>query len=1098
MSISDKIIRTVDLQKGSLPHRLGRLFATGETKGHEFQISVYDGGTPVDLTGATVLGYFTRSDGSSKEVEGGTVSGNTCTISLSAACYTRSGYFEFDIRLTKDGITHTIYYATGYMVTSYNEPIDTTPTKMTLDEIQQKIVDLKTQAKAVEDSIPEDYTELTEHVDFLTDENYEAKSGNDVFEIGGINYSSGSLTNATVRFRTKDYLDGSIGVRANDGYKYCVFAYRKTANKQYLGAWTGTGFSTNASDAKIVTGSVALSSLGDYYYKVVGMRPNVSEDVTTEDFDKVEILYGTKATNADRDALGIALGNANDFAVTNFANGARGKQDGYSYVVNNYTVIGTTNASICVSGNPNLKPSNLAFASLSDDYYTIPLIAGKTYTLVAFVTGQTGVGNISFYMANKTDKAEIAQCTYNIVPADVHDKIVMNSFTVPTDDMYALKVYIRSQEDKVVKVAIYPQDCLYQRIAALNSSLTELTSQFELLTDDAYDTVTGSADTFEIGRVVFLDGTINREEAASLKRFVTTELWDGATTAIRVKDGYKAYIYGYLKNSENAYAGAWSINDDFIKSNSSNIRVITGSYSLTQCGADYLYRIVGERLDGANTTADDFDGIDILTAKRNDGKKIDYSLYKTIDQSENFTQDFYINLSNEIGTEVDLTPVPFTDQSYVILPCKAGDKFVITGSTSTNARSWGFTDTEYVLKRVALGNTGSPSRGRELIAREDGYFIANHNVTSDIGYSLIATQLIKAASQDDIAALNDTLTAKDAEIEAEIADLTAGKLESTGDSTDRTAEIRAKLNANGYCELGNGEFVVANLEMPAGTELRGQGYATVLKLDTSLTSGAAVVAKNRCTVRDLAITGAESLVIDSDSTAGNRHGIKMDAYGDIDVRISNVRINRFDGYGIYVRGFGMSTSVIKYVQCNVSDCFIDHCFTGIYVGGLANNAVFTNCHCVNGYYAVYATTRCQFADCVFMNNLMGVYVVGKGPSFIGCTFHDEGSTVNTYALVAQNVTQFPMTLTGCRFYGCGALEITGTSGSSVALMALFSGCAFGGMTLPIVCNYAAGILFDGCLFGEDVTASGNISESSTGLVKLKNCYRTTTGALLER
>ena len=103
MSISDKIIRAVDLQKGSLPHRLGRLFATGETKGHEFQISVYDGGTPVDLTGATVLGYFTHSDSSSNEVEGGTVSGNTCTISLNAACYTRSGYFEFDIRLTKDG-----------------------------------------------------------------------------------------------------------------------------------------------------------------------------------------------------------------------------------------------------------------------------------------------------------------------------------------------------------------------------------------------------------------------------------------------------------------------------------------------------------------------------------------------------------------------------------------------------------------------------------------------------------------------------------------------------------------------------------------------------------------------------------------------------------------------------------------------------------------------------------------------------------------------------------------------------------------------------------------------------------------------------------
>ena len=476
-----------------------------------------------------------------------------------------------------------------------------------------------------------------------------------------------------------------------------------------------------------------------------------------------------------------------------------------------------------------------------------------------------------------------------------------------------------------------------------------------------------------------------------------------------------------------------------------------------------------------------------------------------VDQSENFTQDFYINLSNEIGTEVDLTPVSFTDQSYVVLPCKAGDKFVITGSTSTNARSWGFTDTEYVLKRVAAGNTVSPSRERELIAQEDGYFIANHNVTSSVGYSLIATQLIKAASQDDITALNDTLTAKDTEIEAEIADLTAqitaGKLESTGDSTDRTAEIRAKLTANGYCELGDGEFVVANLEMPAGTELRGQGYATVLKLDTSLTSGAAVIVNTNCTLKDMSIVGADAnITFTSESTAGNRHGIRRSYRRTYNVNISNVRVRYFDGYGLYDANGGtpvQGNDDTQHGGMNVANCFFDGCFACLYIQSASNT--FTNCECANGFYGAYTYAHGNvFTNCVFLGNLTDAYVKSSGATFVGCLFRKETSTVEGDALAVIDVVNMPLKAVGCTFDHCGGIRVATTDSRITACMALFDGCEFYDMLLPIVCTSGRGILFNGCMFYEDVTASGNIEETTAGAVKLNNCYRITTGALLER
>ena len=373
----------------------------------------------------------------------------------------------------------------------------------------------------------------------------------------------------------------------------------------------------------------------------------------------------------------------------------------------------------------------------------------------------------------------------------------------------------------------------------------------------------------------------------------------------------------------------------------------------------------------------------------------------------------------------------------------------------------------------------------ELTIPSDATHFALSYFTLGAGPSATVTLGLKPKDED----LQNQIDTLSAQME------TAGKLESTGDDTDRTNEILAIMTRHGYCELGEGKFVISALGLGSGMELRGQGYATKLKLlDRGST---AIVVSSNTTIRDLTLIGSDSPIsYTSESTIGTKYGIVINLFGYYNVNISNVRISGFDACGIQARGFGPSTtSPVKYVKCNVSNCFIDNCFDGILVSGLTQNACFTNCHCTNGVYGAYISTRCQFANCIFADNLNGVYAENKGPIFTGCLFNDQ-DTKNEFALVANNVNGYPLMLNGCRFYDCGKLQVKADSGTKY--MSLFSGCSFAGMTLPITCNNVAGALFADCLFGADITASGNIEETTAGAVKLKNCYKMDTGALLER
>ena len=84
------IRHTVDLEKPSTDRDSYTsplyLMLPGDNAAHVWQVSVYAGGDPVDLTGQTVQAFFTRPDGVTVALPG-TVQGNTAAVTLARDVY---------------------------------------------------------------------------------------------------------------------------------------------------------------------------------------------------------------------------------------------------------------------------------------------------------------------------------------------------------------------------------------------------------------------------------------------------------------------------------------------------------------------------------------------------------------------------------------------------------------------------------------------------------------------------------------------------------------------------------------------------------------------------------------------------------------------------------------------------------------------------------------------------------------------------------------------------------------------------------------------------------------------------------------------------
>lgn len=309
---------------------------------------------------------------------------------------------------------------------------------------------------------------------------------------------------------------------------------------------------------------------------------------------------------------------------------------------------------------------------------------------------------------------------------------------------------------------------------------------------------------------------------------------------------------------------------------------------------------------------------------------------------------------------------------------------------------------------------------------------------------------------------------------------------STGDNTDRRAEIVAQLTNNGYCVLGTGTFAISDtIVMPNNSSLFGSGIATVISLDFQASNKSAIKMAQFNTIADLKIYGGKTAT----STIGNVHGIEWS--GDYSTsenpytqprlgKISNVYIDSFSGGGIYCNNTGYET----YTALDVDNVSIYSCCVGIYIPYWSEYHQFTSVKTWNCYYGcINNGGNNSFVNCDFS----GAKEIGfkiENPSdanpnnthgmCVGCLFnHIKNNTGNA---VEISDTHNGYAFVGCQFF-YGNISLTNTTG------VVFEGCTCGAISITVT---GTGVN----IFSND-TFHAQPTVNATSATVFDNCYERT-------
>lgn len=318
-------------------------------------------------------------------------------------------------------------------------------------------------------------------------------------------------------------------------------------------------------------------------------------------------------------------------------------------------------------------------------------------------------------------------------------------------------------------------------------------------------------------------------------------------------------------------------------------------------------------------------------------------------------------------------------------------------------------------------------------------------------------------------------------------------LASTGDTTDRTADILAMLQATGTCHLGAGVFYVDSLIMPDDTSLIGCGSAT----DVYLADGQnkfAIRMGSRCVVKDFRLAGSQSTP--SFSQAGTRTGIlwqgdytatedtsRQPQYGTID----NLYIKYFDYSGLrcYDTGYGTTNFVA------VTNCHIYHCWIGVNIEYWSEFHKFTNVRCAYCQYGcVNNGGNNVFVNCDFSSSRLVAFLIDNSQeqspnsahgSCVGCIFNHTASNAGVGIKILKTTNGF--VFDGCQIF-FSQIEITDSDGIT------FSSCNFGNVNCNISVTNGGAILFANNMH----QAAPTISVINNATTHFVNCYVRSTGA----
>lgn len=120
MAITTTISATVDLDKGATVLHIAQPFATFDNNAHIFAVRVGRSGVSVDIAGATCVGYFVRADGVTVPIDGA-VTDSRATVTLAPNCYAVAGRFELAVKLSMNGIVHTILRVDGLITVTQTD-----------------------------------------------------------------------------------------------------------------------------------------------------------------------------------------------------------------------------------------------------------------------------------------------------------------------------------------------------------------------------------------------------------------------------------------------------------------------------------------------------------------------------------------------------------------------------------------------------------------------------------------------------------------------------------------------------------------------------------------------------------------------------------------------------------------------------------------------------------------------------------------------------------------------------------------------------------------------------------------------------------------
>lgn len=321
-------------------------------------------------------------------------------------------------------------------------------------------------------------------------------------------------------------------------------------------------------------------------------------------------------------------------------------------------------------------------------------------------------------------------------------------------------------------------------------------------------------------------------------------------------------------------------------------------------------------------------------------------------------------------------------------------------------------------------------------------------------------------------------------------------LASTGDYTDRTADIQTMLNTTGVCRLGPGRFVVTGVEIPDYAAIIGSGMRTVIILDDTVTTGYAVKLRNQSSISDVRIAGRTAPTLTA--TVGTRHGILFEGSkqsgqsGGTTFKKSAIlrcNISNLSGGGITCTGTGVELDS----NMLVSDCFIDHCGAGIYIPYYSEFHRITNCACTYCWYGCIDNGgNNNFVNCDFSGNKIGVLIdnsTSQSPNnthgvFSGCTINHsytpEG-VINGGTALKVLGGEFGEVFTGMQIH-YGAIVIDSCNGMR------FVGIGFG-RSVPITITNSKVVTFSDCTFSQGPAhADSTFSQSGNTALKFADCY----------